>query len=121
VADGDGEIDGVFAENEYRHINTKLEVGDVFVIYGNGFAQSTFPGGDVVGHHRLVSALQEAPHTDPEARLKHLIGLIQKSNVAHEDSTILVCRVTNSAVSMRDNLLAPLRLLRRPQDNTTLS
>lgn len=121
VAETEVEIDGVFGEHEYRHINTKLEVGDLFVIYGNGFAQSSFPGGDVVGHNRLLAALQDAPHTDPESRLTHLIELIQNSNPPGEDSTILVCRVTNSTVSIRDNLLAPLRLFRRPLDNTKLN
>ena len=121
VAQTESEIEGVFGEHEYRHINTKLEVGDLFVIYGNGFAQSSFPGGDVVGHNRLLAALQDAPHTDPEARVSHLANLIQRSNPPGEDSTILLCRVTNCSVSLRDNLLAPLRLLRRPQDNTKLT
>ncbi len=115
------EVDGVFSEHEYRHISTKLEVGDLFAIYGNGFAQSSFPGGDIVGHHRLVSALQDAPNTDPESRFEHLVKLIQGESSSDEDSTILVCRVTNSSVSLKDNLLAPLRLLRRPQDNTEIS
>ena len=111
----------MFGENEYRHINTKLDVGDLFVIYGNGFAQSSFPGGDVVGHNRLLTALQDAPNTEPEARFSHLVNLIQSSNSADEDSTIMLCRVTDSPVSLRDNLLAPLRLFRRPQDNTKLT
>ena len=115
------EIDGVFSEQDYRHIETKLEVGDLFVIYGNGFAQSAFPGGDVVGHSRFLQALQDAPHTDPETRLEHLVQLIRGANPGSEDSTLLACRVTNHPVSLRDNLLAPLRLFRRPQDNTTLS
>lgn len=121
VTETAGEIEGVFGEHEYRHINSKLEVGDLFVIYGNGFAQSSFPGGDVVGHNRLLAALQDAPHTDPEARVSHLANLIQHSNPAGEDSTVLLCRVTNRSVSLRDNMLAPLRLFRRPKDKTTLS
>ncbi len=128
VLDGDveaveteSELEGVFGEHEYRHINTRFAVDDLFVIYGNGFAQSSFPGGEVVGHKRLIAALQDAPHTDPETRLSHLTQLIQNSNPPSEDSTILVCRVTNSSVSLRDNLLAPLRIFRRPQDNTKLS
>ena len=119
--DSQVEIDGVFGVEEYRHINTKLEVGDLFAIYGNGFAQSSFPGGDIVGHDRLVTALQDAPHTDPEARLRHLIDLIQNQNTEGEDSTILVCKVTGSSVSLKDNLLAPLRLFSRPVDNTKQS
>ena len=114
-------VDGVFSEHEYRHISTKLEVDDLFVIYGNGFAQSVFPGGDVVGRSRLLAALQDAPHSDPKARLTHIAQLIQQVNSPREDSTILLCRVTDSPVSIRDNLLAPLRLFRRPQDNTKLA
>lgn len=121
ISDDGNEIEGVFTEHEYRHINTKLEVGDLFVIYGNGFAQSSFPGGDVVGHNRFLSALQDAPNSDPESRLSYLVKLIQASNCTGEDSTILVCRVTNNSVSLRDNLLAPLRLFRRPTDNTQLT
>ena len=114
-------VDGVYSEDEYRHINTKLEIDDTIVLYGNGFARSAFPAGGVVGHNRLIEALQDAPHTQPESRLAHLIGLIQGNGVPEEDSTIMVCRVTNVGVRLRDNLLAPLRLFQRPTDLTALS
>jgi hypothetical protein len=113
--------EGVYSEDEYRHIKTKLEVGDLVVIYGNGFARSTFPGGGIVGHNRLIEALQDTPHSQQESRLAHLIGLIQEKNPPEEDSTVIVCRVTTTGVRLRDNLLAPLRLLRRPTDHTSLT
>lgn len=113
--------EGVFGDGEYRHIKTKLELDDIVVLYGNGFAQSKFPGGNLVGHERLVEALGDAPHTEPKARLEHLIRLIRDTNEPQEDSTILVCQVTNTGVRLRDNLLAPLRLFRRPIDHTQLS
>ena len=112
--------DGVFSKGEYRHIETKLEIGDHFLLYGNGFAQSTFPGGDVVGHTRLHSALQDATHTSPDSRVEHLVGLVRDANPESEDSTVIACSVTNQSVGLRDNLLAPLRLLRRAKDNTNL-
>ncbi len=115
------DIDGVYSEGEYRHIKTKLELDDTIVLYGNGFARSAFPTGGVVGHTRLLETLQDAPHTQPESRLAHLIGLIQGSGVTEEDSTIMVCRVTNVGVRLRDNLLAPLRLFKRPADSTALA
>ena len=116
-----GEIDGVFGEDEYRHLKTKLDVGDMFVIYGNGLAQSSFPDGGIVGHSRLMSALHDAPNTKPESRLSHLIRVIEDSNPPEQDTTILVCRVTKTGVRLRDNLLAPLRLFRQPTDETALS
>lgn len=114
-------IDGVYGEQEYRHIKTKLEVDDLIVLYGNGFARSGLTGGEIVGHNRLIDALHDAPHTDPCSRLNHLIGLVQNLNEPEEDSTIIVCRVTNARVRLRDNLLAPLRLFRRPSDHTALT
>ncbi len=114
-------IEGVYGENEYRHIKTKLDVNDLVVLYGNGVARSAFPGGGVVGHNRLIDALQDAPHAEPDARLAHLIRLIQESNEPEDDFTIIVCRVTATGVRWRDNLLAPLRLFRKPSDDTALA
>jgi hypothetical protein len=113
----------VVGRDEYRHISTSLEEGDMFVLYGNGFAQSVFPEGNYVGHAKLLSALNDSPHCDQAARLEHLIQLIQPSDNAapEEDSTIIVCEVSKTPVRLRDNLLAPLRLLRRPRDATNLT
>ncbi|MGB7348032.1 MAG: SpoIIE family protein phosphatase [Pirellulaceae bacterium] len=124
------EIDGVYSVKEYRHIKTTLEVDDVIVIYGNGFSQSAFPGGNIVGHTRLIDALRDAPHSCPMARLDHLINLVQSSKRqrgelqpgdVEADSTIVVCKVTKSPVRMRDNLLAPFRLLKKVRDATSLA
>jgi serine phosphatase RsbU (regulator of sigma subunit) len=120
---GDDAPDGVIGAAEYRHIRSKLEYGDLFVLYGNGFAQSVFPEGSYVGHAKLLSALQETPHCDQRSRLDHLIQLIQGDDqlAPEEDSTIMVCEVTPRSVRLRDNFLAPLRLLRRPSDATQLT
>jgi sigma-B regulation protein RsbU (phosphoserine phosphatase) len=115
------QLDGVFGIDEYRHIKTKLSVDDFVVLCGNGFAHAAFPGGGMVGHNRLIESLSDSPHTDPSSRLAHLIELIQQHNPTEHDSTVLVCRVTNSKVPLRDSLLAPLRLLRRPSDDTRLT
>ena len=114
-------VEGIYGESEYRHIKTKLEVDDTVVLYGNGFARSSFATGGVVGHTRFVDALQDAPYTQPTERLAHLIELIHGNGVREEDSTIIVCRVTKTGVRLRDNLLAPLRLFQRPSDSTSLS
>lgn len=116
-----GDVEGVFGTGEYRHINTTLEIDDVVVLYGNGFAQSAFPGGNVVGHNRFLEALQDSPHSRVESRLSHLIDLVQANNPPEIDNTVIVCRVTKSGVRLRDNLLAPFRLFQRPSDQTQLN
>jgi phosphoserine phosphatase RsbU/P len=114
------DVDGLYGENEYRHIKTKLELGDVVVIYGNGFARATFPDGGCVNHTRLIEALQDAPHSEPESRLAHLIGLILGDGDVEEDSTVIVCRATNVGVRWRDNLLALWRMFQKPIDATAM-
>jgi len=115
------QMEGVFGKDEYRHIRTKLSVDDVVVLFGNGFAQSVFPDGGRVGHSRLVESLGDSAHANPNLRLAHLIELIQQHNPPEQDSTVVICRVTNSSVRLRDNLLAPLRLFRRPSDVSKLT
>ena len=73
-----------------------------------------------VGHARLMEALRDAPHSQPLPRLTHLIRLIQDNGPPEEDSTVIFCRVTKEGVRLRDNLLAPLRLFRRPADSTAV-
>lgn len=121
--DAPGVPEGVLSRNEYRHIDAKLQTGDMFVLYGNGFAQSTFTDGSYVGHSKLLSALNDAPHCNQSSRLEHLIHLIQKDEQQQpeEDSTIIVCEVSETPVRLRDNFLAPLRLLRRPHDATRIT
>ncbi len=107
--------EGVFLPEEYRHIKTKLELDDIVVLYGNGFAQSTFPDGNPVGHNKLLEALQDAPHSHPKSRLAHLVRLILDNNEPQEDSTVVVCQVTNTGVRLRDNLLRAVSSVQTPQ------
>jgi hypothetical protein len=124
AGNGSEPIDGVYAPEEYRHAQTKLAVGDIVLIYGNGFSQSSFPGGSIVGHSKLIDALRDSPHSCPISRVEHLIGLVQTSkngsNVPDIDSTIILCQVSESPVRLVDNILAPFRLFKRPVDTTHL-
>lgn len=110
--------DGMVAPDEYRYSDTRLEVGDIVVMYGNGFSQSKFPGGQMVAHKRLLDALQDSPHSHPKSRLNHLVHLIRDHDESDQEHTVVVCQATRTGVRLRDNLLAPFRLFQRPRDAT---
>lgn len=121
VAQGGETPDGVVDPAEYRYVKTRLDVDDIVVLYGTGFSQSKFPGGNTVAHTRFLNALKDSQHGNAKSRLNHLVRLILDCNEPEEDSTVIVCQVTNTGVRLRDNVLAPLRLIRRPRDATRLS
>lgn len=57
-----------------------------------------------------------------ETALHELIQSIRdayESNLRDEDATVILGKVTNTRVVMRDNFLAPFRLLRGTTDRTT--
>jgi len=114
---GGKNCEGVYGLEEYRYFHTKLRRDDLVVTYGNGFSQSKLPDGGYVGQTELRARLQDTPHSDQYARLTHLIGLIQSQSVGlDEDNTVVVTHATGKRVSLRNTLLAPFRLLRRPRD-----
>ena len=59
----------------------------------------------------------------PEAFIPQLVARIREmspENLTGDDTTIILCQATRSKPSLKNNLLAPFRLLRRAIDNTAL-
>ena len=115
-------IEGVFTKGEYRFIETKLDVGDHFFIYGNGFAQSKFPDGDIVGHSRLLSALQDASHT-PDRSSELSISwdeFVRRMRQAKTARSSLAVSLINRLDCETTYSLRFACLLRRAKDNTNL-
>ena len=121
IGDGGGcePIEGVLTQREYRHQRIKLSAGDIVVLLGNGFTQSSFSCGGLASHQKLLACLNDSPNCDPMSRLSHLIGLVFDESEPPEDRTIIVCKATNTRVRFRDTLLAPFRWLRGACDATT--
>jgi hypothetical protein len=42
------------------------------------------------------------------------------ANAGQDDLTVMLCHATGTTTTLRDNLLAPIRLFRSVGDNTTL-
>ena len=60
----------------------------------------------------------------PEAYIPKLVEVIRSlapENLTRDDTTIIMCQATRSRPSLKSNLLAPLRVLRKATDNTTLA
>ncbi len=115
---------GTVEPTEYQRFKLKLDVGDMFLLYSNSLTECRQRDGRTLGVEgilKLVHRLTES--NNRENALRDLILEIRdahQDNPCSEDATVILGQVTNSRVAMRDNFLAPFRLLRGAADRTSL-
>lgn len=109
---------------EYQQFYTKLEVGDFVLGYSNALTECRDSDGRTLGVEGLLERVRRldvsVPGTLPRVLLDR-IRMEQPGNLTGQDATIVLCQATDTAVAWRDNLLAPLRLLRSVRDRTSLA
>lgn len=114
---------GLHARARYVQSRRVLRPGDMVLSYSDAVSDSLDAAGQprgVEGARRTVSQLSVA---DPGALLRTLGATIAPPGAAgrHDDDlTLLLCRATTTRTTLRDNLLALVRLLRPVTDRTTL-
>ena len=114
---------GVVSPGEYQQFTTKLEVGDMVLVYSNALTECRTAEGLLLGLEGLLSRLRALDPRHPTRLPVRLLSQIESEhagNLAVDDATLLFCRVTEKQVAWRDNLLAPIRLLRKASDRTNI-
>lgn len=109
--------------DEYQHIKTKLDVGDIVLSYSNVLTECRDQEGNTLGHQGVLDRVRTLDLNQPEDLASALVSLIRGDhvdNVNADEATVLVCRATETKVAMRDNVLAPFRLLGTVSDNTSI-
>jgi serine phosphatase RsbU (regulator of sigma subunit) len=114
---------GILDEVSYGQVAIQLEPGDALFCYSDAVTESADASGSQLGQAgllRLVQSLRAEPEDlIPELveRLKHLSA----DNLEQDDVTLIVCQATGGAPTLKENLLAPFRLLGPVTDRTVLS
>jgi phosphoserine phosphatase RsbU/P len=114
---------GLSDQTVYEQTEMKLRTGDMVLFYSDALTESLDADGHMLGtagFHRTVAQLATADPAKLVAQLVNTIESYHPGNADRDDLTIMLCRATGTSTTLRDNLLAPLRLLRRVSDNTTL-
>ena len=114
---------GVHEDSNYpgREINT--ETGDMFLLYSDAFIESVDPLGKQIGIRGVLNILNELDNPESGEVIPHLrkkITAMSAGNLLDDDATLILGHFTPNKVRMRDNLMAPFRLLGRVADNTRL-
>lgn len=112
---------GLHDQTVYEQSDMILDAGDMILFYSDALTESLTPAGDLLRTDGLLKMVDAWRSREPSEILPQLLANVQANhpqNADQDDLTIMLCRATGTATTFRDNLLAPLRLLRAVRDNT---
>lgn len=117
---------GVVDETNYPGRKIVTSINDMFLLYSDAFIESeTSDGSDkmlgVKGVIRILNENTDVAHTDIIPFLRERIGKLATRNLADDDASLILGRFTETRVRIRDNLMAPVRLMGEVCDRTEWS
>ena len=115
--------EGLVAPDEYQQIKTKLDIGDMVLSYSNVLTECKNQQGQTLGHRGILDLVQTLNVEHPEELGASLVKRVldeHADNASADDATVLLCKATEAKVAVRDNVLAPFRLLGSVGDKTRL-
>ncbi len=114
---------GVVAPDEYQQFKTKLQFDDMVLSYSNAFAECRSTTGTSIGLTGLLKRVRQLETSRPADFVTKLVTQLRSEhsdNLAMSDSTVLLCRASETTVRWQDNVFAPFRLLRSVTDKTQI-
>ncbi len=114
---------GVHDQTVYSQMQNVLDDGDLVLFTSDALTESVDSDGDMLGTAgllRVVSALTARAAGELIPELLAVIETNDPENMQRDDLTVMLCRASGTATTLRDNLLAPIRLFRSVSDNTVL-
>jgi serine phosphatase RsbU (regulator of sigma subunit) len=115
---------GVVEGADYSRFNTKLSQGDMMLCASDAFSESCNADGKLLGTDGLLQLIEELDASRPAdfiAQLVDQVGALHDGNLSQDDATLILFRANGSTPSVKDNLLAPFRLLSPVRDNTGIN
>ena len=116
---------GIVDETTYPRRKVKTHPGDMFLLYTDAFIESAKndEDGSLLGVKGIVQILNESSVAPAEVIpfLRDKIGSMASGNLVDDDASLILGHFTETKVRMRDNLLAPIRLLGDVCDRTALA
>lgn len=112
---------GIMEETDYRMTEVQLEPGDLVLGFSDALTESCDGQGRLLGGDGILKIVQQLDATRPEALIRQLLEAVLRQapeNLSHDDLTVVLLQVTATRSTVKDNLLAPFRLLGRAADRT---
>jgi len=112
---------GIVDQSEYQQLEVRLDPGDLVLCFSDALTESFDEQGSVLGQDGLLTILMNLDVTDPKQILDQLRTKIRskhQGNLEDDDVTAILLQANGTGSTIRDNLLAPFRLLMPVRDNT---
>ncbi|MHB8973382.1 MAG: PP2C family protein-serine/threonine phosphatase [Pirellulaceae bacterium] len=112
---------GVHDQTVYSQTQMVLDEGDLVLFVSDALTESLDFAGNMLGMAGLLRLVSDLDARAADGLISELLAVVESSNpenMQRDDLTVLMCRATGTATTLRDNLLAPLRLFRSVSDNT---
>lgn len=105
---------GIVDSKNIQQWNSTLHEGDAVLCYTDGFSEARDEGDELLGPKGIQTLVREFPLGNPEELNPYLCGQLQvmhPDNLSNDDMTLMLIQANGTTPSLKDNLLAPYRLL----------
>ena len=106
---------GINDDAGYRQFKVKLETGDMVLSFSDAVTESIGTDGRQVGPAGILRMVSELDLREPDEVIPAIVDRITElssGNLDQDDTTLLLCQVTGTTPSLKDNLLAPFRMFK---------
>ena len=114
-----GIVDGA----TYGQLDVRLGDGDMVLCFSDAVTESVDATGQQLGTAGILSSLHDLEVEKPEQVIPTLVDRITRvgdGNLQQDDVTLLLIQATGGGPTLKNNLLAPVRLLGPVRDKTKL-
>ena len=106
---------GISDEVDYGTVSFPFAAGDLFLMYTDAYSEARTATGEMLGPNGLVDLLNQASPEERDDVIPWLVDRLEsysKRNLADDDGTIIQLQPTGSGIPVKNNLLAPWRMLK---------
>jgi sigma-B regulation protein RsbU (phosphoserine phosphatase) len=112
---------GISSDVMYGALTVDFVPGDQLLCYTDAFYEALDAEGEMLQTDGLLNLMRQAPQLPSEALIPWLIERVSSmraQNLQDDDTTAIAVEAIPDKITMRANLMAPLRLLRGVKDRT---
>lgn len=106
---------GVIESADYSSTSIVFEPGDMLLAYTDAFIEAHNAAGEMLQTQGLLQLVNEAPSDKRAEIIPWLLGhlqLMSDDNLHRDDATLILLQPTGRSIPLKDNLLAPFRMVR---------